>query len=56
MRDSRIAVIGEVTARAVERRQFRVDIVPETYTLKGMVDAVAAYFARHPTAAPRKTG
>jgi len=27
--------------------------VPETYTLKGMVDAAAAYFARHPAAAPR---
>jgi uroporphyrinogen-III synthase len=44
---TRIAVIGEVTARAVERRDFRVDIVPETYTLKGMVDAVQAYFSAH---------
>ena len=44
---SRIAVIGEVTARAVERRDFRVDIAPETYTLKGMVDAVQAFFAAH---------
>jgi len=43
---SRIAVIGEVTARAVEKRGFRVDIVPETYTLRGMVEAVAAHFAR----------
>ena len=46
LRGSRIAVIGEVTARAVEKRQFRVDIVPERYTLKGMVDAAAAYFGR----------
>ena len=44
---SRIAVIGEVTRRAVERREFRVDIMPETYTLKGMVDAVQAFFAAH---------
>jgi len=44
---SRIAVIGEVTARAVEKRDFRVDIVPETYTLKGMLDAASAYFERH---------
>jgi uroporphyrinogen III methyltransferase/synthase len=51
---SRIAVIGEVTRRAVEEREIRVDIVPETYTLKGMVDAAAAYFARHPTTTPRK--
>jgi uroporphyrinogen III methyltransferase/synthase len=50
---SRIAVIGEVTRRAVEQREFRVDIVPETYTLKGMVDAAAAYFARHPIPDPR---
>ena len=49
---TRIAVIGEVTARAVERRDFRVDIVPETYTLKGMVDAVEAFFASHRTADP----
>jgi uroporphyrinogen-III synthase len=50
---SRIAVIGEVTRRAVEKREFRVDIMPETYTLKGMVDAAAAYFARNSSAAPR---
>jgi uroporphyrinogen-III synthase len=49
---TRIAVIGEVTARAVERRDFRVDIVPETYTLKGMVDAIKAYFAAHRSADP----
>ena len=50
---TRIAVIGEVTARAVERKDFRVDIVPETYTLKGMVDAVQAFFAAHRSAYPR---
>lgn len=52
LRRSRIAVIGEVTARAVERRDFRVDIVPETYTLEGMVDAVRAFFAAHRPADP----
>jgi len=45
---SRIAVIGEVTAQAVKQREFRVDIVPETYTLKAMVDAIAAYFDAAP--------
>jgi len=40
---SRIAVIGEVTARAVRGKDFRVDIVPETYTLKAMVDAIDAH-------------
>jgi len=49
---SLIAVIGEVTARAVESGDFRVDIVPETYTLKGMVDAVQAFFAAHRSAGP----
>ena len=49
---TRIAVIGEVTARAVEQRDFRVDIVPETYTLKGMVDAVQAFFTAHRSAGP----
>jgi uroporphyrinogen III methyltransferase/synthase len=42
---SRIAVIGEVTARAVKARDFRVDIVPETYTLKAMVDAIDGFFS-----------
>jgi uroporphyrinogen-III synthase len=42
---SLIAVIGEVTARAVRRREFRVDIMPETYTLKAMVDAIGAFLA-----------
>ncbi|GAB4362817.1 MAG: hypothetical protein Kow00128_02970 [Deltaproteobacteria bacterium] len=37
---SRIAVIGEVTAAAVEKRNFRVDILPERYTLAGMLDAI----------------
>ncbi len=43
-----IAVIGEVTARAVEHRDFRVDIVPEMYTLKAMVDAIVAFLSRRP--------
>lgn len=38
---SRIAVIGEVTAEAVEKRRFRVDILPERYTLAGMLEAIA---------------
>ena len=50
---TRIAAIGEVTARAVERRDFRVDIVPETYTLKAMVDAIQAFFAVQRSADPR---
>jgi uroporphyrinogen-III synthase len=45
-------VIGEVTARTVERGDFRVDIVPETYTLKGMVDAIQAFFDADRSAGP----
>ena len=41
---SRIAAIGEVTARAVEAREFSVDIMPETYTLKALMDAIEAFF------------
>lgn len=37
---SRIAVIGEVTAAAVSERNFRVDILPERYTLAGMLEAI----------------
>ncbi len=40
--ESRIAVIGEVTARAVAEKKFAVDIMPEKYTLDGMVEAIAA--------------
>lgn len=37
---TRIAVIGEVTAEAVRERNFPVDIMPETYTLERMLDAI----------------
>jgi len=43
---SRIAVIGEVTARAVAERNLAVDIMPEKYTLLGMLDAIEAAFRR----------
>ncbi len=43
--ESRIAAIGEVTARAIRERDFKVDIVPETYTLKAMMDAIEAFLA-----------
>ena len=42
---SRIAVIGEVTMRAVQERDYVVDIMPETYTLAGMLEAIEGYFA-----------
>ena len=43
---SRIAAIGEVTARAVRAREFNVDIMPEAYTLKSLMDAVEAFFSK----------
>ncbi len=42
---SRIAAIGEVTARAVAKKNFAVDIMPEKYTLEGMVEAIDARLA-----------
>ncbi len=42
---SRIAVIGEVTARTVKERNFPVDIMPETFTLAGMLGAMEAHLA-----------
>jgi uroporphyrinogen III methyltransferase/synthase len=42
---SRIAVIGEVTRRAVAERNYLVDIVPETFTLAGMLEAIEGHFA-----------
>jgi uroporphyrinogen-III synthase len=45
LRRSRIAVIGEVTARAVAKKKFAVDIMPEKYTLEGMVEAIEARLA-----------
>lgn len=42
---SRIAVIGEVTARAVAKKKFAVDIMPEKYTLEKLVEAIEARLA-----------
>ena len=42
---SLIAAIGEVTARAVKKKKFAVDIMPEKYTLEGMVEAIEAGLA-----------
>jgi uroporphyrinogen III methyltransferase / synthase len=50
---SRIAVIGEVTAAAVSERKFRVDILPERYTLAGMLEAIERHNASR---APREEG
>ena len=43
---SLIAVIGEVTARAVAGRNLAVDIMPEKYTLMGMIEAIEARLRR----------
>ncbi len=49
---SRIAVIGEVTARAVAERNLTVDIMPGQYTLLGMVEAIEARLGGANEAAP----
>lgn len=40
---SAVAVIGEVTARAVTARGIPVDVMPEAYTLESLLDAVASF-------------
>lgn len=41
---SRVAVIGEVTARAVGKRNLQVDILPEEFTIPGLLDAIERHF------------
>ncbi|HEY3489749.1 MAG TPA: uroporphyrinogen-III synthase [Candidatus Deferrimicrobiaceae bacterium] len=41
---STIAVIGEVTARSVENRDMSVGIMPDQYTIAGMLDAIEVHF------------
>jgi uroporphyrinogen III methyltransferase/synthase len=48
---SRIAVIGEVTARAVENRKLHVDIMPGQFTVPGMLDAIENHFRQREGAA-----
>jgi len=42
----RIAAIGPVTATAVRKAGLNVDILQETYTIPGLVDAMADYFRK----------
>ena len=44
---SLLAAIGEVTARAIAKKKFAVDIMPEKYTLEGMMEAIEARLASH---------
>ncbi len=41
----RIACIGPVTAVAAKKQGFAVDIIQETFTIPGMVQALVKYFA-----------
>lgn len=41
---SRVAVIGEVTARAVGKRGLAVDILPDEFTIPGLLDAIERHF------------
>ncbi len=40
----KIACIGHVTAAATEKLGFKVDVMPETYTVSGLVDALIEAF------------
>jgi len=41
----KIACIGPVTVTAAKKLGIRIDIVQETYTIPGMVEAISRYFA-----------
>jgi uroporphyrinogen III methyltransferase/synthase len=46
LRDVAIAVIGPVTARAVEKAGLKVQIMPETATIEAMVEAIIKWAAK----------
>lgn len=41
-----IAVIGPITAKAVEEVGLEVNVIPEEYTMPGMIEALKAYFSK----------
>ena len=43
LQNQTLAAIGPVTARAIQAQGFRAAIVPEEYTIEGMLDAAAVY-------------
>ena len=50
LRDVAIAVIGPVTARAVEKAGLKVEIMPETATIEAMVEAIIKWVIKKKTA------
>ncbi len=50
LRDVAIAVIGPVTARAVEKAGLKVQIMPETATIEAMVEEIIKWAAKRQTA------
>lgn len=44
-----LAVIGPVTARAIQAQGLKVSIVPQTSTMEGLLDAVAVYLTTEKT-------
>lgn len=40
-----VAVIGPSTAKVCEKLGIRVDVIPEDYTVPGLIDALKSYFA-----------
>ena len=51
LRHTDVAVIGPVTAQAAEQLGIEVSIQPATYTIPGLVDAIAHHFAAQPQSA-----
>ncbi|MCG2813936.1 MAG: uroporphyrinogen-III synthase, partial [Thermodesulfovibrionales bacterium] len=50
LRGVAIAVIGPVTARAVEKAGLKVEIMPETATIEAMVDEIIKWAIKKKTA------
>jgi uroporphyrinogen III methyltransferase/synthase len=48
-----IACIGPVTAKTAKEWGMRVQIQPREYTVPALIQAIAAYFASHPSPLPR---
>ena len=45
LKDVKIAVIGPVTAKTVQKFGLTIDVQPETYTIASMVDSIVDYFS-----------
>jgi len=55
LKNTTVAVIGPVTADAAREAGITVSVQPDSYTIGGLVDAIAAYFIPDRSLATRAT-